>query len=240
MMEEQDYSMRKIPIRNPELIEILDRYVALRTDDPESFKKYMRLSCKSERHRRYHWCGDEYLKRLIQAGRGHDGFPEAMVGYEFRVNNKQHSFFENSGAETEEEAEFRSKFLEGIGNCNTDIMEWMGCRNNALSACYPPGGYISWHNNANACAWNFIFTHSETGEGHFKYWDIKQQKVVYMQDEPGWQLKAGYFGHYGEPDKIFYHSAEANCWRQTISFCFDHSRESELYREQIIEEIMSE
>lgn len=240
MTEEQDFSMRVIPINNTELIEILDKYVNLRTDDQEAFEKWMRLSCKDQMHRRDHWCGDGYLQHLIRIGRGHDGFPEAMAGYEFRVNNKDHSFFLNQDCETEEEAVFRSRFLKGIGEVNTEMMQWMGCRNNALSACYPPGGYIAWHNNANACAWNFIFTYSETGEGHFKYWDIKQQKVVYMKDKPGWQLKAGYFGHYGEPDQIFYHSAEADCWRQTVSFCFDRSPESELYREQIIEEIMSE
>ena len=239
-MSEQDYSMRSIPIRNPELIEILDRYVALRTDDQESFERWMRLSCSNQKHRRHHWCGDNYLEDLIQRGRGHDGFPEAMVGYEFRVNNKDHTFFKNQFAENEEEASFRNKFHDGISECNTDMMQWMGCRNNALSACYPPGGYISWHNNANASAWNFIFSYSENGKGHFKYWDVKQKKVVIMKDKPGWQLKAGYFGHYGEPDQLFYHAAESDCWRQTVSFCFDRSPESELYREQIIEEIMSE
>lgn len=238
-MSEQDYSMRVIPIKNPELLEILDKFVTIRTDDQESFEKYMHLQSKEERHRKDYWAGDSYLQRMISMGRDHDGFPEKLVGYEFRMNNRG-NFFQNQHVSSEHEAKWRTDFLDKMSETNSDIMNWMGCRNNALSACYPPDGFISWHNNANASAWNFIFTYSETGDGMFKYWDLKQKKVVEMHDKPGWQLKAGYFGHYGESDKIFYHAAETNCWRQTVSFCFDRSPESEIYREQIIEEIMSE
>ena len=235
-----DTTMRNIPIRNPELIEILDKYKKLRTDNHDGFVEWMHLSCSQEKNNRDWWVGDEYLKQTIAEGQGHEGFPDAMVGYEFRTNEIRHQFFKNKVAESSEEASWRSKFLHDLGVVNREIMNFVGCRNQALAAIYPPNGFIAWHNNANASAWNFIFTYSETGEGCFKYWDIEKQEVVVMQDVAGWQLKAGYFGHYGEPEKLFYHSAETDCWRHTISFCFDRSETSEEFREELIDEISSE
>ena len=237
-MSEPNTSMRKIPIRNPELLEILNRYVDLRTRDEESFVKYMHMTCKHELENRHYWVGDEYLRKIIDEGEGHEGFPDAMAGYEFRTNNLDHQFFENPHPLTKEESDWRIKFMHDLGVCNADMINFMGCRNQALAAVYPKDGFISWHNNANAYAWNFIFSYSETGEGCFKYWDIEKGEVVVMQDEPGWTCKAGYFGHYGEPDKVFYHSAETDCWRHTVSFCFDANDLSEFYREQIIDEII--
>lgn len=235
-----DTTMRTIPIRNPELLEILDRFVELRTSDQTAFEEYMHLACQQERNNRSWWAGDEYLEKVIAEGEMHEGFPDAMVGYEFRTNNRDHAFFKNEFPKSSGESEWRTSFMQNLSRNNQDIMQWLGTRNQALSSIYPPDGFIAWHNNANACAFNFIFSWSETGDGCFKYWDIEKKEVVVMQDEPGWQLKAGYFGHYGEPEKLVYHAAETNCWRHTLSFCFDMSPESELYREEIIEEISSE
>lgn len=239
-MSNLDTSMRVIPIRNPELIEILDRYVRLRTDNPEAFEEYMHLSCKHQMGQKDWFTGEKYLSEIIAMGQNHEGFPEQMVGYEFRTNQKNHRFFKNEFPVTGEEAKWRQNFVEELSAVQLEIMHFMGCRNNALTAVYPPGGFIGWHNNANASAWNFIFSWSENGEGSFDYWDIEKGEIVKMQDEPGWQLKAGYFGHYGEEDKVFYHSAGTDCWRHTISFCFDRSDASEEYREEIIDEISSE
>ena len=119
-------------------------------------------------------------------------------------------------------------------------MSWLGVKNNALTAWYPPGGFISWHNNANAAAYNLIFTWSETGEGQFEYVDPISKKVVVMQDKPGWQCKAAYFGHYGEPERLFYHAAKSDCWRCTVSFTFDTSVLSAELREDLLEEISSD
>lgn len=232
--------MRKIPIRNPELIAILDDFVSLRTENPEAFERWMHVSCKDHSTNRHWWTGDEYLREIISQGNRHEGFPDYMYGYEFRVNNKKHRFFENEFPETQEEAKWRTNFIQKLGRSNDAIMNFLGTRNNALTAIYPPGGFISWHNNANACAYNFIFSYSETGDGGFSYWDVDKQEVVFMQDEPGWQLKAGYFGHYGEPERLMYHKAESDCWRHTISFCFNEQDVSAEYREQVIDEISSE
>jgi hypothetical protein len=237
-MSEADYRMQTIPINNPELIEILDDY--RKAGALDGFEKYMHLTCSDVSDKKDWFTGEEYLKEIIAQGDRHEGFPDAMYGYEFRVNTKLHKFFKNDNAKSSDEARFRSEFMKLLTETNTKMINFMGCRNNALSAAYPKDGFIAWHNNANAAAWNMIFTYSETGDGCFKYWDIEKGEIVVMQDVPGWQLKAGYFGSYGEEDKIFYHAAETNCWRQTVSFCFDTSPVAQLFREEIIDEIMSE
>ena len=61
-----------------------------------------------------------------------------------------------------------------------------------------------------------------------------------MQDEPGWQLKAGYFGHHGEPDKVCYHSASTDCNRITVSFIFNHNDMSLNLQDEVIAEIAGE
>jgi hypothetical protein len=61
-----------------------------------------------------------------------------------------------------------------------------------------------------------------------------------MKDKQGWNCKAAYFGHYGEPENLFYHAAKTDCWRCTVSFTFDISQASVDYRDDLIEEITSE
>lgn len=233
--------MRSIPLKNKELISILDGFVRVRTHNEEAFTKYMH--CAGRQHsdeEKTKYVSDEYLHEIINMGENHNGFPETMYGHEMRMTNREHQFFKSSRPKTSDEIGFRSGMMSKLQKSQEDIMTWLGCRNNALSAVYPPSGFIAWHNNANAAAWNLIFTYSETGDGYFKYWDTEKKEIVYMHDKPGWQCKAGYFGNYGEPDKLLYHSAATKCWRHTISFCFDRSETSEFMREEIIDEISSE
>ena len=61
-----------------------------------------------------------------------------------------------------------------------------------------------------------------------------------MKDHAGWQCKAAYFGHYDEPERLFYHSASTDCWRFTVSFMMNTSTLSEEIREDLIEDIMTE
>ncbi len=238
-MDKNYEKIRSIPVRNEELIEILNETLEIRKSDFGKFEKY--VYCTGDPDPSGKWIDDDYLKNVIGMGREHSGYPEEFHGYEMRMNSKDHKFFKNEPHEAvTDELEFRKSTHKKLTSFYDKIMNWMGCRNNALHAIYPPGGYISWHNNANAAAWNLIFTWSETGEGYFKYWDVEKKEVVYMQDKPGWQCKAGYFGHYGEPDKVFYHAASTKCWRHTVSYCFDRSETSREFREDLLNEISSE
>ena len=103
---------------------------------------------------------------------------------------------------------------------------------------YPPKGFISWHNNANASAYNLIFTWSETGDGYFKYIDGYTGDEIVIPDKKGWQCKAGYFGAYNEePEKLVYHTASTDCWRITVSYIFNREEMSLGLQEDVIEEI---
>ena len=224
--------MRQIEIRNEELLSILNEYPKLK--DIDGFENNVHLTAREHLQRRDHYTGDEFRKRIMGDGTKHDGFPDQCVGYVFRLNSIEHEIFEPTSP-----AVWRNEFLKKVSDLNDKMMNFLAVRNNALACLYPPGGFIAWHNNANAPGYNFIFSWSETGDGWFKYVDPNTGQVVKVQDKPGWQLKAGYFGHYGEPERLLYHAASTDCWRCTVSYVFSRDDASEDFREEIIEDIQS-
>ena len=69
---------------------------------------------------------------------------------------------------------------------------------------------------------------------------VETKKEVVMQDVPGWQCKASYFGAYDEPaHKLVYHTASTDCWRITVSYIFNREEMSLGLQEDVIEEIKS-
>ena len=105
------------------------------------------------------------------------------------------------------ETEQKSWLAEATKNYsewNSEIIEILCVRNNALAVLYRKSGYISWHNNANASAYNFIFTWSETGEGCFKYVDGMTGETVIVQDKPGGNVKQDILVHMVNQWKIWY------------------------------------
>lgn len=225
--------MQNVPIKNRELLERLDAIKDIHLE--ENFQKYFHLQCKQDASNRHWWVGDKYRDEIINQGTQHEGFPDSMYGYEISTHREGHEFFERGAPPT-----YRREMTERIAEVSNDLISWLGVRHNALTAIYPPGGFISWHNNANAPAYNLIFSWSENGNGWFKYVDPVTKETVTMQDEPGWQCKAAYFGHYDEPERLFYHAASSDCWRCTVSFTLDTSALSEEIREDLLEEISSE
>ena len=124
--------------------------------------------------------------------------------------------------------------FEVVGN--TKLQTLLATYNNALCTVYPPEGFISWHNNANASAYNLIFTWSETGDGYWKHIDPHTGEQVLVKDVPSWQCKAFFFGGYeDDPKDLVYHMASTDCWRMTISYIFD--RHHKQFWQDIIEEI---
>jgi hypothetical protein len=222
--------MEDIPVRNETLLTILNEYVSFIKD--ENFETNMHLQCQNERDRKDYWVGERHLKEIVDQGTRHEGFPDAVVGYEMGVHREHHQFYSRKA-----DALYKKEKTAHLAWMNESIMRWLGARHTALTAVYPPGGFISWHNNANAAAYNLIFTWSETGEGAFKYVDPITKEVVVMPDKQGWQCKAAYFGPYNEPENLFYHAAETDCWRITCSFTFNIDPASVEYRQEIIEDI---
>lgn len=227
--------MQDIPVRNRDLLHRLNRYRDFLMRDIPEFEHDFHAQCQQDRSNRHWWVGDDYVRQVINQGTDHEGFPDSFYGYELSTHRKGHEFFSNNA-----DPMTRKEKTADLAFMNQDLMAWLGVRHNALTAYYPPGGYISWHNNANAPAYNLLFTWSENGNGQFNYVDPVSKDIVVMPDVEGWQCKAAYFGHYQEPERLFYHSAKTDCWRITVSFTFDTSDLSEVLREDLLEEISSE
>lgn len=221
--------MIDIPINNKDVKQALDNFLWY-YNNREVLSKEVHLH--GEAKDRSHWVGTKHRDEIIAQDTNHEGFPDAVHGYSLKSDRIQ--FVERNNPNN---ASYISKF----GELNTELCTILSTRNNALAQLYPPNGHISWHNNANASAYNLIFTWSETGEGNFKYVDGHTGKTVVMKDKKGWQCKAGYFGAYSEPwyNRV-YHAAETDCWRLTVSYIFDRTDMSMGLQDEIVEEIMSD
>ena len=216
--------VRDINLKNEEFIKIINEYkdVLLQRDNLDDKPRIAReLYISNESKKPEDWVSDEYMNDIISQGRSHDGFPKVLKGFTgLKYSDNNHT----NGNEIK----------EATKRLNSKLIEFLSCRNNALNACYPPGGFISWHNNANAPGYNIIITYSETGDGWFDYWDIDKKKRVRIQDKPGWQAKMTYFGPYDSPDKLCYHAAYTNCYRITVAFVF---AEADEFWQEVIEDL---
>ena len=207
--------MTAVSINNKEILEVLNSFKDLWYSDLDTFKENAQLH--SHEKDRQDYISDEYCNKVMGIGQGHDGFPEVVKSYDLK-NQKS--------------IEYSKKYFE----LNTKLQTLLATYNNALCTVYPPEGFISWHNNANASAYNLIFTWSETGDGYWKHIDPHTGEQVLVKDVPGWQCKAFFFGGYeDDPKDLVYHMASTDCWRMTISYIFD--RHHKQFWQDIIEEI---
>jgi hypothetical protein len=221
--------MRDIPL-NDFTIDLLNE--ALWFSKEENYSAVV-PSKMGEIERGDYFTGDEYFEQVKSQNEGHDGFPEIVVGWSFNNEIRYDKHNPVISRKIAEVSDRHSKFL-------TNIQTTFNLKKNALFTLYPPGGYISWHNNANASAYNFIFTYSETGDGWWKHWDPVAQKMVHIPDVKGWQCKAGHFGAYADgSDKLVYHAARngKSGKRMTVAFVLDRSEMSLGLQDWIIEDI---
>lgn len=167
-----------------------------------------------------YWCSEQYLKKLMSTRREHDGFPLHARSYCIKPDH----YFGND----------KLSYQKDYGILDEKIRLELGVKISALSQLYPPGGYISWHTNENASAYNLLFTWNESGNGCFKYFDSSINEIVHIQDKKGWSCKAGYFGSYNEIDKIVYHCASTDSRRITLSYVLGHDVD---YWKDVIEHI---
>lgn len=215
--------MKSIKIENEEVLQILNEFKDLWWDIREELENYYYLTGKDRN--REQLISEEYKNIIMGMGNAHDGYPEVCKAFSIKDH---HPKLSKSSIHLHEE----------YSKLDTGIQTLLGTKRNALCAVYPPGGFISWHNNANASAYNLIFTWSENGNGYWKHVDPYTNKEVIVPDVPGWQCKAFYFGAYEDsPEDIVYHMASTDCWRMTISYIFD--RHHKQYWEDVIEELES-
>ena len=219
--------MRDIDLKNKEFLDILDEYkdVLLKRDKPDDDPLIAKeLSITNKDDKAEDFVSDQYLKEIMSMGDRHDGFPVVLKGF----TGLKHTDGQHRDGEIIKDA---------TSTLNSKLIEFLSCRNNALNACYPPSGFISWHNNANASGFNIIITYSETGEGWFDYWDTEKKERIRVQDKKGWQAKMSYFGQYHTPDSLCYHAAYTDCYRITVSFVF---AEADAFWEEVIEDLETE
>lgn len=223
--------MKNIRLNNRLLLDDLDKLTSLVKD--ELYKDFDLTGKNFTDDQACYWTGENYLREVIRKGKNHDGFPAWLKSY-----NLQHNTMKIASDRNLKRTEETLKLVTDV---RQSLQLNFAFRHNALFSIYPPGGFISWHNNANASAFNMIFTWSETGDGKFTFLDRRKKQLVVIPDSPGWQCKYGYFGSYQDPEEdLVYHSAITDCWRMTVAFTFDRSETSKEIQNSIIEDIESE
>lgn len=208
--------MKWVDLKNPRVLDILERFRYLYRE-----KYDLRKTNKLARSGDASCVTDEYLRKVRAMGRKHIGLPVMANSICIKPEH------------------YRGNDLEGysrdFNTVNNQLKTELGLDSSALSQMYPPGGFIDWHNNANAHAFNVVFTWSEKGDGWFKWLD--GDEIIKMEDPKGWSCKAGYFAEYGDTRPVIYHCAYTNCWRMTLSFTLGYD---ENYWSDMIDYIQSE
>jgi hypothetical protein len=196
--------MKEIPIRNKELISILDQWLqALLKVDRSGFPYDAGVGKEGPVTPEYA-CGEEYLAHM--QGKKVDGFPEKTLGVDLMKYRTPYESVANA-----------------LYKLDTDLLNWSGSRNNAVKMLYPKGGYMGWHHNANASGYNILLSWSEKGTGFFRYQDPVTKEIITMHDSPGWTCKVGYYGRWDEPDRIYWHCASAaHEERVTLGYIIPH------------------
>lgn len=154
------------------------------------------------------YTSDKFRDVIIKSGEKHDGAAVSAYAY----------FLKPSMTKWSVPYDLHEQYRQDWLSIDERMKVELGLQSGALLLYYPPKGYIEWHNNANAAAYNVIFTYNAEGDGYFKYYDLKTKQNVVIPDKKGWSLKMGYFGSYDEPDKLVYHCAKTNCDRITMSY----------------------
>jgi hypothetical protein len=221
-----DNVMKSVKIKNQEVLNILSEFIDLWWDKRNSNLQNFYLGAKDVNREDY--INDEYKNKIINMSTAHEGFPEKLRGYSIKDVSDRPGLIRS-------DLEISKNYMK----INEKMQINLGTRHNALCSVYPPGGFISWHNNANAPSYNLIFTWSENGNGYWKHVDPYTGKDVVVHDVPGWQCKAFYFGAYEDrPEDLVYHMASTDCWRMTVSYIFDRTHKQ--FWEGVIEEIETE
>ena len=195
--------MTEVVIRNEELLETLNSF----SDEMLSKPSY-----NDEKYWTYHEIADidlgsyytsrEYLDDCLSRGR------DGLVGPPDRY------FAQPISKMVREDKEMWGGFMQRV---KYDFASTLGAHTSALLSYYPPGGFVGWHTNFDANAYQVLFTWSETGEGFFEYYDKKNDEIIKIPDVAGWQCRHYYFGAGHEEDLHCWHAAYAGCQRITLA-----------------------
>lgn len=202
--------MTEVIIRNKELLQKLDSFVEeFYNIDGYYDETHRTLSSDRALEDPEYFCGEEYLNKQIGIGREHSGYPEEYMSHTVAAMIHHHP----------------EKFTAWRTRVKQDFAAELGAMHSALLNYYPPRGFVGWHTNWNANAYQVLFTWSLTGDGYFKYRDGTTGEIITIQDKPGWQCRHYYFGHKDEAEEHHcWHAAYAGCDRLTLAYKFENDR----------------
>ena len=211
--------MDQIPIKQKKLQEVLDSLTDDFLNDTiiDLCNTEMYVTKDSLISEEIHPCSDEYFNKARTFPVPQYAFPRACRGIS---ENALH-------------ASDYGKY-DTIRNSMKKMVKYLGVTRNALSMVYPDNGYIGWHHNGNASGFNILLTYSIDGDGYFKYYDYSSENFVVLQDNPGWNVRVGYYPDENKhPDKVFWHCAETKKKRITAAFVIQHRGMWEDFIEEI-------
>lgn len=220
--------MTEVRINNQELLGLLDGFVeTFRSIEGYNDEKYHFYEPENARPHGELFTSDVYLYSQMKKGSEHTGFPEQHFSQPVSQMTKKDPKWGDI------EFAVKKKFPE-----------YLGVHSSALFNYYPPGGFVGWHTNWNANAYQILFTWSETGDGYFRYFDQSTQEVVTIPDVPGWQCRWYYFGAKDEPEHHCWHAAYTRCDRITLAYKIlnnrkgtDEDRQAVFLRDELIKDI---
>lgn len=199
--------MKEIPIRNEYLKGILDTFI----DEFMKIERGEKLMLGSKKHTAEYACSTEYLN--VMQNKKVDGFPETTYGTDFHLN-LQDLLVRNRIPKT---------FATAVETMDRELLAWSGSRFNAVKMYYPQSGYMGWHHNANCPGYNILLSWSKNGTGYFRYQNPITKEIITVNDSPGWTCKVGYYGAFDEPDRIYWHCANADKEeRLTLGYVIPH------------------
>lgn len=172
---------------------------------------------------KYHGASNEYLYEAFKYPLRDFGYPRSSKMFSLTESNLS--------------AEKVARFSEAIDETKK-IGRFLGIQRNALIASYPDGGYIGWHHNGNAPGYNILFSYSLDGDGGFSYWNYDTKSVVTIKDEPGWNVKVGYYpSEIKDPNRVYWHAAKTAKHRVSVAYVIDHK---EMWKNMIEDVTMGE
>ena len=194
--------MSEITIRNKEFIKTLNKI----SDEFFSMDGYNNpdahvYSSEEDTHNGEYFCSQEYLDECLSR--------DKLVGVPDR----------HFAQPISKMVRVDPKWKDYMKRVKYDFASEIGAHTSALLSYYPKGGFVGWHTNYDASAYQVLFTWS-TGKGFFRYLDNKTGELVTHQDVAGWQARHYYFGPESEPNNHCWHSAYAGGDRLTLAYKF--------------------
>lgn len=222
--------MSEIVIRNKELLTTLNGFINdLFNKEDYNDPKYQVYSSLEDKFNGKYFCSDQYLRECLSR--------TDLVGPPDR------HYAQPIAKMVRAEPDKWGDYMQRV---KYDFAAEIGAHTSALLSYYPPGGFVGWHTNYDASAYQVLFTWSK-GDGYFTYYDKLNDEITTIPDVAGWQCRHYYFGPENEPENICWHAAYAGDERVTLAYKFcgygkNDSRDiqAQTLRDLLIEDIETE